>query len=349
MRPVARTTWYATYPAGFAELIVRILREDYPGVSVSAAFDDAVVLDLDSSAGRRVRSPYFHNVFVVLDRIHTPAGRGDMEPALSLFSDRLASYDLQHALRGYRSFRLVVSDENRLVSVDAGIRNRLERAISNHARIPIHNRRPDTDVWIARRRDGLCLFMVRSPGSTPPRADLPKGSLTPQLGSLLCRLSGPADQDVFLDPFCGHGGIFVERLRWKYRLAFALDEDPDRVQDVKARLQERSRQWRSRTYVRQGNGTRLAGFSDDFITSIVTDPPWGLYGDRPLDLDAFYSGMLRSFARVLTNRGRLVVLVARHIPLEQLAAGAASALSMKESFPVLVNGRKATVHRLEKR
>lgn len=343
-----RTTWYATFPAGFSDLIVRILREDDPAVSVTASFDDAVVFDLPSSRRRAVQGPYFHNVFVVLDRVELPGSSAGVEGAFSVFAERLPAYKLQEALRPYRSFRLVVSDENRLVSVDAGIRDSLERAISGDGRTPIHNRNPATEIWVAKRRDGLCLFMLRVPGSTPRRTGLPKGALTPQVGSLLCRLSNPTGEDVFLDPFCGHGGIFVERLRWKYRLAFALDEDPDCIREVKARLQERSRQWRSRTYVRQGDGTRLTGFSDGFVSSIVTDPPWGLYDRGVRDLDSFYTEMLGSFARVLAMHGRLVVLVARDIPLEALAARSTSSFRMQESMPVLINGRKASVYRLEK-
>ncbi|MFW5835864.1 MAG: TRM11 family SAM-dependent methyltransferase [bacterium] len=223
------------------------------------------------------------------------------------------------------------------------------RTIHRETGKPSRDRDADVEIWVALRREGSALLIFRRLRNRSSNSDRPKGMLAPEVGALLCRYSDPSAADVFLDPFCGHGGIFLERMRWKYRLAFALDRDQGLVNALKKRLDRVSGSWRKRTYVRSGDGRTLEGFEPGFITAIVTDPPWGEY-DRSLgDVDELYSVFLASSANVLAPGGRIVLLAGRAVPVSEIVKPLSSSLAIEGRDDILVSGKKATLYKLSRR
>ena len=101
------------------------------------------------------------------------------------------------------------------------------------ARAPIRGGR-GREYRLQERADG-----TRSSSSASPRAEEAaprRGELPRSTCRLLAELTEPRSDDVFLDPFCGYGGIALERaLAAPYRFVFASDADPEKIAAVKSR------------------------------------------------------------------------------------------------------------------
>ncbi len=339
-------SYYSTFPAGVYQLMRRIVEADYPHATITHVFENAVLYRAGAS-DPLLGAPYFQSTFRVLEHTRCDPDE-EVESAARRFETGLASHPIARLLEHDRHFRVMFSRDGRPVPAPRAVRDRMERTIQRASGRPTRNRDADAEIWVSLRREGFALLLFRRLRNRARSADRPKGMLAPELGALLCRYSDPSPEDVFLDPFCGHGGIFLERMRWKYRLAFAIDRDDRLVSALKERLARRSGTWRKRTYVRSGNGASLEGFDSGFITAIVTDPPWGEYDGSLGSVETLYSAFLTSAARVLASRGRLILLAGRDVAVPEILAPLSSSLEMEASHDMLVSGKKATLYKLHR-
>jgi SAM-dependent methyltransferase len=342
-----QTRFFSTFPAGLDQAIAHIVRADYPDAQAVRLLDNAMVYQADLS-NPVLTAPYFQNTFRIIDECE--CGLNDnVERLAAHFGENLGSYGLDSLMRRHRSFRLVFSRNGRLVQVQDMIRRELESRVAACSARPCRRRGADVEMWIALRREPLGLFLFRERLTQTGPHDRPQGMLAPQLAAAMCRLTEPSDDDILIDPFCGYGGVFLQRLNWPYRMAFAVDQDPACIHHIKRQLDQTRTNWRKRTYVRTGDGSLLADFDAGFFSTIVTDPPWGDYDRTVNDVDSFYDSLLRAFARVVRPSGRIVMLVGRMIGLQGLVARQSSPLVIQESHDLLVSGKKATLYKLDRR
>src|SRR5208283_3966333 len=112
---------------------------------------------------------------------------------------------------------------------------------------------------------------------------------------LLAEMTEPEADDVFLDPFCGYGGIALERaLAAPYRFIFASDTEPEKIAAVKAAMVGSAFERRRRTiFPKVRDALDSSAFDAGFVTAIATDPPWGLYEGGPDEASA--RDLLRGF------------------------------------------------------
>ena len=126
-----------------------------------------------------------------------------------------------------------------------------------------------------RRSENIGFFMLRLTKNITNKK-LPAGELRPELAYILCYLSNPNKNDVFLDPFAGYGSIPIERARnFPYNLVFASDKNKDFKRIIRDRMKSKKM---SKTIIpKVQNALSMQSFDDEFITKIVTDPPWGFH------------------------------------------------------------------------
>jgi hypothetical protein len=364
-----RSTWFATFPPGFGPLVRRLVERDAPGAGAFALEDNALRFDCEAEPGAVLG--YCRSLFLVLGELAAGSGaRGRLEPgealgqAAALFArDRgalvgIARPPRRAPARGPGGFVLRAFGPDDPAPLPEPARRALEAAISRAGGgSPDPRGDPRSrEFRLQARSDGTVLFLERRAQgnraqgrpSSPPRA----GELPRTTCRLLAEMTDPRADDVFLDPFCGYGGIALERaLAAPYRFAFATDLDGGKIEAVKAELRDRAFERRRRTFFpKVRDALDGSAFEAGFVGAIATDPPWGAYGGGPLSLEA--DGLLRAFmgeaARLLGPGGRLVLLVGR----DQAAAAAGSAgeaFAPARPLEVLISGKKASVLRFDRR
>jgi tRNA (guanine6-N2)-methyltransferase len=129
-------------------------------------------------------------------------------------------------------------------------------------------------------------------------------SLRASSAAALAWLSGPREDDVALDPFCGAGTILIERAHLG-RYAMLLGSDRDHAALAAARVNVGTR-YKPIQLENWDAGALPLG--DASVSKIVTNLPWGLrYGSHG-ENRKLYPLWFKEFARVLRSGGMMVML-----------------------------------------
>lgn len=335
-----KNRFFGTFLSGAEEIVEGMLRQRLKDVEISCRMDGAVEFE--------TAVPYsdlnlfcFNNLFRVLHQSRTNQGAQALEDYLRELPFAQADWDAvrEHPAQA-KTFRLVTSQRNRLVSVGRGPRDRLEKKIAGLSGLRVDRSRPDMEFWLLARSEGTCWFLKRLSRHTAYDKLLAPGELHPELAYMLCWLTQPRHTDTALDPFCGSGSIPLQRCRrFPYTRIYAFDRDEKAVKRTRERLSGKSG-----TIVVENRDALSLGrtLGAETVDAIITDPPWGLYRDVGMDLAEFYRRMLEQFCVVLRPGGRVTLLTAGK---EELAAAAEAfpALRLEKRFDILVSGKKSAI------
>ena len=328
--------FFVTFPAGAGALAKRALSARLPDLEALALLDGAADF-ITGTPYSQLNLFFCQNIFQVL---HSGPD-GDLESYLRRLPgegavDWAGAGD--NAAR-IRTFRLIVSQGNRLAAGDGAARARLERRIAKKTGLWVDRGSPDTEFWALARREGGCWFLKRLTKRPAAEKRLPPGQLHPEVCYLMAFLSGPRHTDMVLDPFCGGGAIPAERIkRFPYRQALAFDSDPACVERARRLLAgKRGVTVARRDALRLGEALPPAS-----VDAVITDPPWGLYQKLDRPLADFYRQALAAAAAVLKPGGRLVWLTAGREAFWE-ALGAVPQLALREEHRLLVSGKKCSL------
>ena len=319
--------FYATFISGFDPLVAKLLSRD--GMNVIRILDGAVEFESETPPSN---IPYLNNIFIVLRRFpHTNLGR--------LAQDVIAKPLLPISFKP-KNFRVFVSQENELVSLPGNLMHDLVDAFARLTHSPFSPRQSEAEFWLLSRSEGVsyCLYRL-----TSIKKHCAKGELRPELATLLCECSNPQEDDVFLDPFAGSGSIPFARSRLKqsFHGIFASDISPELADGIKKKVRGIHNAKMQRSFFVRCQNFLSNTFQPNTFTTIVTDPPWGVY--EPIASD-FYPSLLREAERILKPDGRLILLTA----YPDATRGLPPSLNLNTTYHILVSGQKATVYSFTK-
>ena len=327
------TTFHLSCAAGFEAVVGQALRSDLSALARLDEESGRLRLEAPPQVAAVLRDlPYLS---VALEELAVARYRG-MDLALRSLAGALNGRSRPPVVRAARTFRLRVSDGGRLVRVDPGARETLERAVSRWGRLQPEPRGGDLELWVTHRRDAPDVDLsVRF--DVPDVAKVPAGALRPELAGALVRVEEPEPHERVLDPFAGSGAIPFARARYPHRSIVATDVDGAKAAALR-RLHPRVRS--ARVDVRHLRALRdlVDGHA---VERIITDPPWGVYDGAPVDALDIHRALWALGDDLLAPGGSLTVLTGA-------ADDARSALTDSDlvetaALPVLVNGKKATV------
>lgn len=341
----------STFTSGLQEPVEAFLKEDLPGVKILNTYDGLIVYKADADQKKLSRLRFFNNSFLLLKQ-YTKCKTDSLE---WMIREALKMKDLGKRLSeirlppNSRQFRIITSRENQLSPVSKDVLSQMEQSIAKAAGWKVNRAKPDLEFWFLYRREKVGFFMLRLTKHTTYEKVLQKGELRPELSHILCRLSEPGPQDIFLDPFCGYGAIPFERaLMHRYNMIFLSDKSEEQVQYCKAKAKELEKRFKKKLIVRQSDALQLSSFEDGFVDRIVTDPPWGLYQELNMDISEFYTLMLKELTRILKPGGILVVLTAQKEAIDRAITRYSSQLNVMAKYNILVSGKKASVYKINR-
>jgi len=322
--------FYSTCPAGLEEACKRLAAAKVPGFSAKAVYSGAI---LYSARTDRPECAGFTNTYIQIARLDKCSTV--LHGARMFLVDRKALAEAERTMREYsfESFRVMFSEQNKLVSVEKEYRIAYEQAI----RVRSNRETPDTELTILRRSNGNALMLLRL---TRP-AHVKKGELSPSVAACMAYLTRPEEGGTFMDPFAGSGAIGVARMGiGKTKRIFLSDIDSATVTKLRKRIPGRAE-------IEQLDALKLTDrFDGGEFTEIACDPPWGLYRPLETDADDFNRKLVENLEYVLAPYGTCVVLTA--MKTEFASAVKKSGLDLVERFDILVNGKKAAIFVMRK-
>ena len=321
----------SSFITGFQEVVQNDLSARFPKIKILNLFDGLVHYRFDGDSRELEKIIYFNNTFFVLK---TMKGKGLSFPSLigAVCSGK------NYFLVNKGSFRVRFQNENQFAKVDKNLTRRAEDYVLANSKLKIDRLSPTNEVWFSIRREGFafCGELISKREFT--EKNLNKGELRPEIAYLICCFADIHPDDTILEPFCGYGSIPVQLAKkFRFEKLYVSDLDSERATQTASRKQLSAPNIECCT----ADATVLNHIEDKSISLVITDPPWGYFEELP-DIEGFYTKMFKSFDRVLTSDGRLVILSARKEELERTAA--ANGFKIKNSLHTLVNGKKAGVY-----
>jgi tRNA (guanine6-N2)-methyltransferase len=334
-------SYYSTFIPGLLEPVREALADTLPQCRISLCLDGLIAYETAVPPNMMRVLPFVTNTFFVFKSYPRNPARTLNEMAIQIADDRRLIINNLPKQKGSKTFRVIVSLANHLVSIDNAVMQRVEKRIAPQSKLRPNRSKPDYEFWLLQRSEGYGFFSVRLSQHKAYDQILQKGELRPELANILCRLSEPSSGELFLDPFCGSGAIPIQRARFPTGLVIASDSRKDKVEFLKQRVKELG--LKRKIVVRSDNALQLERYSAGSIHKIVTDPPWGLFEDLEMPLSEFYDKMMAEFCRILAPRGLLVVLTAQTELLASSVTKMGRKLTILRTYNILVSGKKACV------
>lgn len=335
-------SYFSTFITGFDKVVEKALIDRLKDVQIELLTDGLVIYKTTAKPDEIKKLKFLNNSFVLFKRFDE-VSEGSIKNILeSLIQDQNLVNTVRQSFPGKNlKFRIRASIKNQFVSIDRNLLINLENKITRNVRnFRVDRSLPDVEFFITVRSEGFGLAGAQFTSRPNYEKTLEKGELYPELAYILCLISEPNIDDVFFDPFAGHGSIPAQRLRFPHKEIRAGEID----RDLQRKLEKK---FGKKVIVDPVDALSLSTISDSSIDKIVTDPPWGLY-ETSKDIPEFYALMLKQFHRVLRDNGIIVILTAQKELTENLLGNFDGKLELEEKYGTLVSGKKAGVYKIRK-
>lgn len=340
--------YYSTFIPGLVQPVKGALAEALPGVRITLALDGLIAYESSAKAEAIQSLPFVTNSFYVIKGFAPRAAPSLPDMVRKIIDDGGARLNLPLRYGPRNTFRVITSVANQLVQIDGDLMQRLEHLIAVKTGLRTNRAKPDFEFWLSQRSEGHGFFAFRLSYHKAYDKILQKGELRPELANVLCRLSEPAPDELFLDPFSGSGAIPIQRAKFFPKgLVIASDADEQKVNSLKARIKALG--LTKRVVVRRDDALSLTRYQPGSIHKIVTDPPWGHFAQTSSPITDFYARMITEFSRVLRPGGRCVILTGETLALDNALDAHPSRLAAAQRFNILLSGKKAGVYVLVRR
>jgi len=335
----ARVVLQVTMAAGLERVVRAALEHDIAGIEIVR--EESAMLTLTAPAGRLPTLSTVPYASVVLLELGSVRARS-LDVAVERLAEQLLGQAMPAGFDTRRGYRIRVSDAGALVKISPRSKAALEQAASRWAGLRPDPRGGGMELWVRRRRDAdtitLSLRVDRLPTDKPAAGELKR-----DVAAALVRVVEPAADETFLDPFAGSGAIPKARAAYDAAGIVAADRDPKLASGLDRLRRSGLLGGAARTGRVDVSDVealrRLVGGGQ--VDTVVTDPPWGLYEGGVREVEFLYQAAVRSLAALMGGSGRMVLLTAATD--EAVGALAGSPFELEHHFPVLVNGKKASV------
>lgn len=332
--------YFGTCAAGTQAIIKKLLQQQIDDINNIEIYEGAVIFSTRYTYDR-LNLYCFKNLFCIIDSYEGRNDNNIIEKHIRRVLKKKISNDvMSNSITKHLTFRLVISKENKLISIKPDLRCQIEHYISVKSRLKLERSKGDVEFWFLSRREGICYFMKRL--SRHPSYDkiLKRGELCPEIAYLMNWLAEPDKNDVFLDPFCGYGSIPEQRLKhFVFKYMYVSDINNNVLQHTRKKLR---RILGLKCEILNSDVKTLEDkIGRESINKIVTDPPWGIY-EKIDDIVGFYCDMLKVFGNILKPQGILVILSAKKEELLQ-AVKYTGVFNIVDRYDILVSGKKAAI------
>tara|TARA_Y100000034_G_C6901503_1_gene417082 strand:- start:2335 stop:3339 length:1005 start_codon:yes stop_codon:yes gene_type:complete len=327
-------TFASSFTTGLNKPVIELLKKELKDINIIKSLEGLIIYKTNIDIDELIKKRYLTNTFLVLCSSQNipKSNPGDylMKYAIKVKLPILK----KHIPKKNKTFRIFTTHENKHIKPNRNLIKRLESKIISMTDLKLNLNYPNIEFYILSRTEGYGYFLMKL--SKKQKTKPGKGELRRELAHMLCRISNPSDNDIFLDPFAGTGTIPKERIIiGPYMKIYVNDKE---------RLINKSlRNYQNSKIIIMREDALNMSLYENSITHIVTDPPWGIFKELPMKIERFYDKLFEEFYRILIKGGRIVILTANKSKIENIFNKNKRFL-LEEKYDILVNGKKAGIY-----
>lgn len=333
------TTYFSTFISGTQEIVEEALKKEIIDLKIVLLLDGLVVFQTKKEIEEILRLRFLNNSFLLFKYYKKSFSSNDLVKQVFQQPDIIPV----SRPKGFSSFRVIISKENQLTSIDKNLLSKVEALIAQKLHLKVDRTSPDTEVWFLTRNEGYSFIGLRLTKKPNYEKTLHKGELRPEVANIMCLLADLKPSDIVLDPFSGYGSIPLECTNhFKIEKFFAGEKDKKVFEILRDKTKVNKR-----IVLGKWDGLNLSALTNGSIDKIITDPPWGVYTNENTEISVFYKKMFSEFSRLLKINGEVVVLTAQKELMEKLIKGS-SKFKLQNKYDILVSGKKAGIYKILK-
>lgn len=338
-----------TYYSSFISGTQNIIKNHLVDVDIIKLFDGGVLYKTDKTPLEIEKIRFFNNSFLVIQIFKNVEGNSTVETMIrNTKLDNIRNIiEFIKLQKNAKTFHIFSSIENQLISVDKKILGTFEGNLEKKLKLKVEfDKKPaDFEFWFLYRSEKIGFFMLRI---TKNKKKLNKGELRPELSNILCLLSEPSENDIFLDPFCGSGAIALERSRIaNFKGIFACDNNQEIIKGLKQEIKKINNKKLNKSFFVKNLNFFNNNFDNEYFTKIVSDPPWGFF-EKIDNINNFYTKVLNEMYRILAKNGIIILLSANKNEINSILQSMRSKLKLIKNYDILVSGKKAGIYIIKK-
>lgn len=156
-----KKTYLATFSTNKSEEVLKYLRSDIKDIKIDLELKRSIVFATSKSPGFLSKLDYLNSVFLVIKKFDNLTGT---------YFKPIFQWSGRHSLEiigkkakqlGYKSFRIILKDKNKISSGYRRALKSLEKKISKEMGMRIDRVSPDTEVWILYTREKFGFILLK--------------------------------------------------------------------------------------------------------------------------------------------------------------------------------------------
>lgn len=334
-------SYVSTFITGSESLIPDLLKNHIDDVVIHHVSDGLIHFS-SARSYQTIRSlPFVTNTFICLGSTTSQSRQEDVDPVkiIKRLSQQAEYSVLQTTIsrNNERLFRVRVSQHGDLISIPKVIAQRITSDIATRTPYTNDPLKSDLEFWFLIRKDTHAYYAVKEVQAHKKRE---KGVLASDLAYILCSLTSPDRTNVVFDPFAGSGVIPFTYVR-HFSADQVIASDYDQVNVSKMKKTEAK--MREQVTVQNWDALHLGELADKSVDCIVSDPPWGIYQKKDINIKKFYTMMMDELIRILSGNGCIVLLTSQKELLIEVLHGYEHEVTITQRYDILVSGKKAGI------
>lgn len=293
-------TYVSTCITWFQDLTAQLLQRDLKAFKLLKKEDGFIIYQSSSNNTTITALPYVNNSFLLLHVAQKPLSSLEHYAKELLYTKHHRKSKFAPFKQNKVKIRLMSYTENQPTKINKTLQKQLEKEILSCSRnFTLDTANPDIEFWLFKRANEPQRFLLRLTKKNATKG-VKKGELRPEFAYFMNALWGLSAEDVIIDPFVGYGSFPKSLIKhFPYKKIIVNDIQFPLIQELKREL-------KNQNLVFLNKDAKTLSFRDFNVTTVITDPPWGLFETLQPNVEKFYETFIYKCAIELPENGKLI-------------------------------------------
>lgn len=294
-------TYVSTCITWFQDLAAQLLQKDLKAFKLLKKEDGLIIYQSSSNNTAITALPYINNSFLLLHVAQKPLSSLEHYAKELLYTKHHRKSKLALFKQKKVKIRVMSYVENQPTKINKTLQKQLEKEILSCSRnFILDTANPDIEFRLSKRVNEPQRFLLRLTKKNSTKG-IKKGEIRPEFAYFMNALWGLSSEDIIIDPFVGYGSFPKSLIKhFPHKKIIVNDIQSPLIQELK-------KEFKNQNIVFLNKDINTLSFKDFKITTVITDPPRGLFETLHPSVEQFYENFIYKCATELPVSGKLIL------------------------------------------